>query len=188
MTWHQTIIVGNLGQDPEMRYLQDGNSVCSFRVAVNERWNDRRTGEKRERTTWYRVSAWAALGETCNRYLSKGRQVMAIGSVSVNAFTNREGEPAASLELRAREVRFIGGDRAVVMNSTRAIAAAVIPARVSCRQPTEAVLRRLPKEMMTASISLNSGNPGRPLILDMRKWMISPSSQHGAAEALEQLL
>ncbi len=111
MTWHQTIIVGNLGQDPEMRYLQDGNSVCSFRVAVNERWNDRRTGEKRERTTWYRVSAWAALGETCNRYLSKGRQVMAIGSVSVNAFTNREGEPAASLELRAREVRFIGGDR-----------------------------------------------------------------------------
>lgn len=109
MTWHQTIIVGNLGQDPEMRYLQDGNSVCSFSVAVNEKWNDRRTGEQRERTTWYRVSAWAALGETCNRFLSRGRQVMVIGTVSVNSFTNRAGEPAASLELRAREVRFLGG-------------------------------------------------------------------------------
>lgn len=111
MTWHQTIIVGNLGQDPEIRYLQDGASVCSLRVAVNERWTDRRTSERRERTTWYRVSAWGALGETCNRFLSKGSQVMVIGTVSVNAFTNREGEPAASLELRAREVRFLSGDR-----------------------------------------------------------------------------
>ena len=111
MTWHQTIIVGNLGQDPEMRYLQDGASVCSFRVAVNEGWTDRRSGERRERTTWYRVSAWRELGETCNRFLSKGRQVLVIGTVSVNAYTNREGESAASLELRAREVRFLGGDR-----------------------------------------------------------------------------
>lgn len=112
MTWHQTIIVGNLGQDPEMRYLQDGTSVCSFSVAVSERWTDRRSGERRERTTWYRVSAWRELGETCNRFLSKGRQVMVIGRVSARAYTNREGEVAASLDMQAREVRFLGGDRA----------------------------------------------------------------------------
>ena len=165
MTWHQTIIVGNLGQDPEMRNLQDGNSVCSFRVAVNERWNDRRTGERRERTTWYRVSAWAALGETCNRYLSKGRQVMVIGSVSVNAFTNREGEPAASLELRAREVRFMGGDRGSRDEFDRGgRMAAVTPVRVSRRQLPEALPIRPAEAMMKASISLNGGNPRRQVI------------------------
>lgn len=111
MTWHQTIIVGNLGQDPEMRYLQDGTSVCTFSVAVNERWTDRRSGERRERTTWYRVNAWRDLGETCNQYLAKGRQVMVIGQVSVNAFTNREGVASASLDLRARDVRFLSGER-----------------------------------------------------------------------------
>ena len=111
MTWHQTIIVGNLGRDPEMRYTQDGTAVCSFSVAVSERWTDRRSGERRERTTWYRVSAWRELGETCNRFLSKGRQVMVIGRVSVNAYTNREGVASASLEMQAREVRFLGGDR-----------------------------------------------------------------------------
>ena len=107
MTWHQTIIVGNLGRDPEIRYFQDGNSVCSFAVAVNESWNDRRTGEKRERTTWYQVSAWGALGDTCQRNLSRGSRVMVIGSVSVRAYMNREGLPAASLDMRSREVRFI---------------------------------------------------------------------------------
>lgn len=111
MTWHQTIIVGNLGRDPEVRFFQDGNSVCTFRVAVNENWRDRRTGERRERTTWYQVSAWGALGETCQNNLSRGSRVMVIGSVSVRSFLNREGQPAASLDMRSREVRFLDGRR-----------------------------------------------------------------------------
>ncbi|MCY3835244.1 MAG: single-stranded DNA-binding protein [Anaerolineaceae bacterium] len=111
MTWHQTIIVGNLGRDPEVRYFQDGNSVCTFRVAVNESWRDRRTGERRERTTWYQVSAWGALGDTCHNNLSRGSRVMVIGSVSARAFVNREGQPAASLDMRSREVRFLDGRR-----------------------------------------------------------------------------
>lgn len=111
MTWHQTIIVGNLGRDPEVRFFQDGNSVCSFGVAVNESWNDRRTGERRERTTWYQVSAWGALGEACQRNLSRGSRVMVIGSVSVRAYLNRDGQPAASLDMRSREVRFLDGRR-----------------------------------------------------------------------------
>ncbi len=108
MNWHQTIIIGNLGADPEMRYLQDGNSVCSLNVAVNDSWHDRRTGERREQTTWYRVSAWRDLGERCNRHLSRGRQVMVIGRVSARAYTNRNGEPAASLDMHAFDVRFMG--------------------------------------------------------------------------------
>lgn len=108
MTWHQTIIVGNLGSDPELRYLQSGAAVCSFSVAVNETWTDRQTNERRDKTTWYRVSAWNQLGETCNQYLAKGRQVMIVGTVEARGYVNNAGEAAASLELRARDVRFIG--------------------------------------------------------------------------------
>lgn len=109
MTWHQTIIVGNLGSDPELRYLQSGLAVCNFRVAVNERWRDRQRDEWRERTTWYRVAVWGAQAENCNTYLSKGRRVLVTGNVSANAYINNNGEAAASLELTARDVRFLSG-------------------------------------------------------------------------------
>lgn len=109
MTWHQTIVVGNLGGDPELRYLQSGQAVCNMSVAVNERWRDRNSNEQRERTTWYRVAAWGALGETCNQYLSRGSQVMVIGNVQARGYINNNGEAAASLDLNAREVRFLGG-------------------------------------------------------------------------------
>lgn len=109
MSWHQTIIVGFLGSEPELRYLQSGAAVCSFSVAVSESWTDRQTNQKQERTTWYKVSAWNQLGETCNAHLSKGRQVMVIGTVEARGYTNHAGEAAASLELRARDVRFLGG-------------------------------------------------------------------------------
>jgi len=107
MTWHQTIIVGNLGRDPELRYLQSGTAVCNMNVAVSERWNDRQ-GERQEKTTWYRVAVWGAQAETCNQYLSRGRQVLVTGTVSARGYINKDGEAAASLELRARDVRFLG--------------------------------------------------------------------------------
>lgn len=109
MSWHQTIIVGNLGGDPDLRYLQSGQAVCNFSVAVSERWRDRNTNEQRERTTWYRVAAWGGLGETCNQYLSRGRQVMVVGNVQARGYVNNNGEAAASLDLNARDVRFLGG-------------------------------------------------------------------------------
>ena len=109
MSWHQTIIVGNLGGDPELRYLQSGRAVCNFSVAVSERWRDRQTEEQRERTTWYRVAVWGNQAETCNTYLSRGRQVMVIGNVQARGYVNNNGEAAASLDLTARDVRFLGG-------------------------------------------------------------------------------
>ena len=107
MSWHQTIIVGNLGRDPELRYLQSGTAVCNLNVAVSESWSDRQSGERREKTTWYRVAVWGAQAENCNQYLSKGSRVLVTGTVSARGYTNNAGEAAASLELRARDVRFM---------------------------------------------------------------------------------
>lgn len=107
MTYHQTIIVGNLGRDPEMRQLPSGTQVCNMNIAVNETWNDRQTGERRDKTTWYRVAVWGRQAETVNQYLQKGSQVMVIGTVEARAYMNNAGEPAASLELRAQTVRFL---------------------------------------------------------------------------------
>lgn len=107
MSWHQTVIVGNLGGDPELRYMQNGRAVCNFSVAVSERWRDRQTNEQQERTTWYRVAVWGPQAENCNTYLAKGRRVLVTGNVSARGYINNNGEAAASLDLNARDVRFL---------------------------------------------------------------------------------
>ena len=111
MTWHQTVIVGNLGGDPELKYMQSGRAVCNFSVAVSERWRDRNTNEQQERTTWYRVAVWGQQAENCNTYLAKGRQVLVVGNVSARGYINNNGEAAASLDLTARTVQFLAGGR-----------------------------------------------------------------------------
>jgi len=108
-SFQQTIIIGNVGRDPEMRYLQSGAAVCSFSVAVTESWTDKQTNEKREKTNWYKVTAWRNLAEVCNQYVHKGMQVMVSGTVEASAYLNKAGEPTASLELTVRDIQFLGG-------------------------------------------------------------------------------
>jgi len=105
--FQQTIIVGNLGKDPEMRYTPDGTAVTSFTVAVSRKWTNAQ-GEHGEKTTWFKVSCWRKLAETTNQYLKKGRQVMVIGEIEASSWTDQEGKPRASLDLTARDVRFLG--------------------------------------------------------------------------------
>jgi single-strand DNA-binding protein len=106
--WQQCIIVGNLGRDPEMRYLADGTPVTSFTVAVNRKWTGQ-DGTQGEKTWWFKVSCWRKLAETTNQYLKKGRQVMVVGEIDASAWVGQDGQPRASLELTARDVRFLGG-------------------------------------------------------------------------------
>ena len=106
MNFEQTIIVGNLGADPDMRYTPSGKAVTSLSVAVNRTWTDA-NGQKQERTKWYRVSAWDALAETCSKYLVKGQEVMVIGEMEEpSVWTDKQGVNRASLEVRARSVQF----------------------------------------------------------------------------------
>ena len=105
--YQHTVIVGNLGRDPEMRYTPSGIPVTNFSVAVSRKWKGQ-DGEMHEKTTWFRVTAWRKLAELCNQYLSKGRQVLVEGEVEASAWMGQDGEPLATLELTAQTVRFLG--------------------------------------------------------------------------------
>jgi single-strand DNA-binding protein len=106
--YQYTVIIGNVGRDPELRYTQSGVAVCDFSVAVSRQWTDRNTSERREETTWFRVSAWRGLAETCNQYVHKGMQIMVAGRVNASAFMGQDGEPRASLDITAQDVQFLG--------------------------------------------------------------------------------
>jgi single-strand DNA-binding protein len=106
--YQKTIIVGYLGRDPEMRYTPSGTAVTNFSVAVTRRWTGR-DGQQQEKTTWFRVNAWEKLAELCNQYLTKGQLVLVEGDVEARPWTSQEGEARASLDLRAWNVRFLGG-------------------------------------------------------------------------------
>ena len=88
--------------------MPSGDKVCSFNVAVNNVYNDR-SGERRTDTTWFRVSVFGRQAEPCGRYLSRGRQVLVTGRVKSNAFMGQDGQPRASLDVRASTVQFLGG-------------------------------------------------------------------------------
>jgi single-strand DNA-binding protein len=108
--YQKTVVVGHLGKDPEMRYTPSGVPVTSFNVASSRRWTNA-NGEQQEKTTWFRVTCWRKLAETAAQYLQKGRLVLVEGDIDASAWTDREGNARASLELTATTVKFLGGGR-----------------------------------------------------------------------------
>lgn len=112
--YHQIIMAGNLGGDPEMRYTAQGNPVTNFSVATNRKWTNAE-GTPGEETTWFRITCWGRLAEVCNQYLAKGRQVLVVGRMRPDenggprVWNTRDGEPRASYEVTADVVRFLGG-------------------------------------------------------------------------------
>ena len=113
--FQQIMIAGNLGADPEMRYMQDGTAVTNFSCATNRKWTDAATGEPAEEVTWFRVSVWGKQAEAVNTYLEKGRQVLVIGRLKPDPktggpklWTRQDGTVGASFEIVAQTVRFLG--------------------------------------------------------------------------------
>ncbi len=114
--YHKVIVVGNLGRDPEMRYMPDGTAVTQFSMATSRKWNDRNTGQPVEETIWFRVSVWGRQAEAVNQYLSKGRTVIVEGHLRADPQTGgprlwaaQDGTMRASFEINAENVRFVGG-------------------------------------------------------------------------------
>ena len=106
---NKVILIGNLGQDPELRYTGSGTAVCNMRLATNESYKDR-DGNLVEKAEWHNVVAWAQLGEICNEYLSKGSQVYFEGKLQTRKWEDRDGNTRYSTEVKAEEMMFL--DRA----------------------------------------------------------------------------
>ena len=113
--YQKLMIVGNLGQDPEMRYTASGQAVTNLNVATNRTYTDG-SGQQVKETTWFRVSVWGKQAEACNQYLSKGRAVLVEGRLNPDLTTGgpriwnrQDGTAAASYEVTAQNVRFLSG-------------------------------------------------------------------------------
>lgn len=121
-------VIGRLGHDPEQRSLPSGDPVVNISVATSETWKDKSTGERRERTIWFRVAFFSRLAEIAAEYLHKGSLVYVEGPVSARAYKTREGEPAASLEIRANQLRMLSGRGDSDNGASRAAEVAAIAA------------------------------------------------------------
>ena len=105
---NKVMVIGRIGQDPEVRYFQDGTAVCNMSVATSQEWKDKNTGEKREKTEWHRVTAFRKLAEVCGQYLSKGRQIYVEGYLQTRKW-EKDGQTHYTTEVIANEVQFLGG-------------------------------------------------------------------------------
>lgn len=104
---NKAIIVGRLGQDPEVRQFQNGGSLTSINVATSDRWTDKNTGEQKEQTEWHRVSLFNRLGEIAAQYLRKGSLVYIEGSLHTRKYTDAQGIERYSTEIRANQMQML---------------------------------------------------------------------------------
>lgn len=114
---NKVIIVGNLGQDPEMRYMQDGTACANFTVATSDTWNDKQTGEKKEKTEWHRVVAWRKLAEFIGEYIGKGRQVYVEGKLQTRKW-EKDGVTHYTTEIVANIIQALGPRTGNATNTT----------------------------------------------------------------------
>ncbi|MBI0112798.1 MULTISPECIES: single-stranded DNA-binding protein [Gilliamella] len=96
---NKVILVGNLGQDPEVRYMPNGNAVANFSVATSETWKDKQTGENRDRTEWHRVVVFGKLAEIAGEYVKKGTQVYLEGQLQTRKWQDQAGNDRYSTEV-----------------------------------------------------------------------------------------
>ena len=106
---NKAIIVGNLGGDPETRYMPSGGAVTNFTVATNESWKDKQTGEQKERTEWHRVAMFGRLAEIAAEYLRKGSQVYIEGKIRTRKWQGQDGQDRYTTEIIADEMQMLGG-------------------------------------------------------------------------------
>ena len=106
---NKVILVGNLGQDPETRYMPSGGAVTNFTLATNESWKDKQSGEQKERTEWHRVVMFNRLAEIAAEYLRKGSQVYVEGRLQTRKWQDRDGNDRYTTEIVGNEMQMLGG-------------------------------------------------------------------------------
>ena len=106
---NKVILIGNLGQDPDTRYMPSGGAVTNLRVATNETWKDKQSGEQKEKTEWHSVAMFGRLAEIAAEYLRKGSQVYIEGRLQTRKWQDRDGNDRYTTEIVANEMQMLGG-------------------------------------------------------------------------------
>jgi single-strand DNA-binding protein len=106
---NKVILVGHLGQDPEVRYMPSGGAVCNVSLATTDSWKDKNSGERQERTEWHRVVFFNRLAEIAGEYLRKGSQVYVEGRLQTREWQDKDGQKRYTTEMVANEMQMLGG-------------------------------------------------------------------------------
>ena len=108
---NKVILVGNLGADPDQRFLQNGDAVCNINVATSESWKDKQTGDKKEATEWHRVVFFRRLAEIAGQYLTKGSSVYVEGSLRTRKWQDKDGSDRYTTEIVGSKMNMLGGGK-----------------------------------------------------------------------------
>ena len=108
MSLNKVILIGNLGRDPEVRYMPNGEAVANFSIATSESWNDRQSGQRVERTEWHNITMYRRLAEIAGQYLKKGSQVYIEGRIQSRKYTGKDGIERTAYDIIASEMKMLG--------------------------------------------------------------------------------
>ncbi|AXK38051.1 single-stranded DNA-binding protein [Crenobacter cavernae] len=108
MSVNKVILVGNLGRDPEVRYMPNGDAVANFSIATSENWKDK-NGQRQERTEWHNITMYRKLAEIAGQYLKKGRTVYIEGRIQSRKYTGKDGAERTAYEIIADQMQMVGG-------------------------------------------------------------------------------
>jgi single-strand DNA-binding protein len=142
---NKVILVGNLGRDPEMRYLPSGEAVANLAIATTDKYKDK-TGQMVEQTEWHRVSFFGRTAEVCGQYLKKGSQVYVEGSIRTRKYTDKEGIEKYATEIRGDRMQMLGGRSGGGM-------ADMDDGSFNQAAPASAAVRRPPRSVRPAAVS-----------------------------------
>ena len=106
---NKVILVGNLGKDPEVRYMANGGAVCNVTLATSESWKDKQTGEQKDKTEWHNIVFYRRLAEIAGEYLRKGSQIYVEGKLQTRKWQDKSGSDRYTTEIIAAEMQMLGG-------------------------------------------------------------------------------
>lgn len=105
---NKVILIGNLGRDPEVRYMPNGEAVCNFSIATSETWNDRNSGQRQERTEWHNITLYRRLAEVAGQYLRKGSSVYIEGRIQSRKYIGKDGIERTAYDIIGNEMKMLG--------------------------------------------------------------------------------
>jgi single-strand DNA-binding protein len=154
---NKVILVGNLGKDPEMRYMPSGEAIATLSIATTDSWMDKASGQRQESTEWHRVVLFGKTAEVASQYLKKGSQVYIEGSIKTRKWQDKEtGQDRFSTEIRGDRMQMLGGKGGSDSQDDRAPASSAPPSSPRRKAPAPQVMNDIDDDIPFARIGLEN--------------------------------